>query len=112
MEFEYKQRECKKKVNSSIYSENLDTPKYLLRKIAYKYLPKEIVERKKSRFSVPLSDWFENLEEIALTTLKDATWLKKGVLTDLIFQSRQKPRSGQILWMFINIEIFRKNYFF
>ena len=34
-------------MNSNQYSEKLDTPKYLLRKLSYKYLPKGIVERKK-----------------------------------------------------------------
>jgi len=32
--------------------------KYLLKKIAYKYLPKECIERPKRGFSVPLEHWF------------------------------------------------------
>ena len=45
-------------LTSKNYSEVLDTPKYILRKLSYKYLPKEIIERKKVGFPVPLNDWF------------------------------------------------------
>jgi len=100
-----------KSMNSNQYSENLDTPKYLLRKLSYKYLPKEIVERKKIGFPVPLTEWFENLEALAKELLPNANWLKEGVVADLIEKSKIESRAGQILWMFINIELFRKNYF-
>jgi asparagine synthase (glutamine-hydrolysing) len=98
-------------MNSNQYSENLDTPKYLLRKLSYKYLPKEIVERKKIGFPVPLTEWFENLEVLAKELLPNANWLKEGVVSDLIEKSKIESRAGQILWMFINIELFRKKYF-
>lgn len=103
--------ESAKGMNSSQYSEELDIPKYLLRKLSYKYLPKEIIERKKIGFPVPLTDWFENLEDLAKELLPNANWLKKGVVEDLIQKSKIQPRAGQILWMFINIELFKKNYF-
>ena len=98
-------------MNSNQYSEKLDTPKYLLRKLSYKYLPKEIVERKKIGFPVPLTEWFDNLESLAKEFLPNANWLKKGVVNDLIKKSKTESRAGQVLWMFINIELFRKNYF-
>jgi asparagine synthase (glutamine-hydrolysing) len=98
-------------MNSNQYSETLDTPKYLLRKLSYKYLPKEIIERKKIGFPVPLTEWFDNLESLAKELLPNANWLKEGVVNDLIEKSKTESRAGQILWMFINIEIFKKNYF-
>ncbi len=100
-----------KNIEANVYSEVLDTPKYLLRKLSYKYLPEEIVDRKKVGFPVPLSKWFENLEELASQTLPKATWLKEGVYKNLILQSRKEQRAGQILWMFINIELFKQKYF-
>ena len=100
-----------KSMNSNQYSESLDTPKYLLRKLSYKYLPKEIVERKKIGFPVPLTEWFDNLESLAKELLPNANWLKEGVVNDLIEKSKTESRAGQILWMFINIELFKKNYF-
>lgn len=98
-------------LSSNIYSENLDIPKYLLRKISYNYLPNEIIERKKVGFPVPLTEWFHNLEQIARDILPKAPWLNLGIINDLIDESRSDIRSGQILWMFINVELFRKKYF-
>lgn len=106
-----KAMEQAKKIRSIQYSENLDTPKYLLRKLSYRYLPKEIIERKKVGFPVPLTEWFSNLEELANDLLKNAVWLKKGAVLELITRAKTEERAGQILWMFINIEIFKKNYF-
>lgn len=34
--------------------------KYLLREVLYKYLPKELVERPKSGFNIPLASWLRN----------------------------------------------------
>ena len=114
LKLKWKDKEAKQKaksLNASEYSEDLDTPKYLLRKIAYKYLPSEIVNRKKVGFPVPLTEWFSNLEELALELLPNSTWLKNGVYSELIAKSKNEARAGQVLWMFINIELFRKKYF-
>ena len=100
-----------RRMNSDEYSESLDIPKYLLRKMSYKYLPSEIIERKKIGFPVPLTEWFENLEILANELLPKANWLRTDVVDKLIKQSKTESRAGQILWMFINIELFRKNYF-
>lgn len=100
-----------KSMSSNQYSEELDIPKYLLRKLGYKYLPKEIIERKKIGFPVPLTEWFENLESLAKELLPKANWLKEGVVQELITKSKTETRAGQILWMFINIELFKRNYF-
>jgi asparagine synthase (glutamine-hydrolysing) len=83
----------------------------LLRKVSYKYLPKEIIERKKVGFPVPLTEWFENLESLAQELLPNASWLNEGVVDTLIEKSKMESRAGQILWMFINIELFKNNYF-
>ena len=100
-----------KELMSKQYSEDLDIPKYLLRKIASKYLPQTIIDRKKVGFPVPLTNWFKNLEELAKELLSDANWLKDGAVEALIKRSKKEFRSGQILWMFINIEIFKRQYF-
>ena len=98
-------------ITSDIYSEELDTPKYLIRKIAYKYMPNALVDRKKMGFPVPLTEWFDNLEEIAKKLLPDASWLKPGAVDNLVAMSKEDIRAGQVLWMFINLEMFRKKYF-
>ncbi|MBC2843859.1 asparagine synthase (glutamine-hydrolyzing) [Winogradskyella flava] len=104
-------KEEARKGNSNKYSEILDIPKYLLRGLSYKYLPREIIERKKVGFPVPLTEWFKNLESLAFELLPKASWLKEGMVNDLIEKSKTESRAGQILWMFINIELFRRNYF-
>ena len=114
LKLKWKDEASKKKaknINSSQYSEVLDIPKYLLRKVSYNYLPKEIIERKKVGFPVPLTEWFSNLEVLAEEILPKANWLKTGIVSDLIKKSKTEARAGQILWMFINIELFKKNYF-
>lgn len=104
-------KEKAKKIKSKDYSESLDTPKYLLRKIAYNHIPDSIVDRKKVGFPVPLTEWFSNLEELAKELLTKASWLKDGVVDDLLEKSKKETRAGQVLWMFINVEIFKRQYF-
>ena len=96
---------------SKDYSEILDTPKYLLRQLAYKYLPAEIVDRKKMGFPVPLTDWFNDLQDLSIELLTGVDWLNRESIDSLIKHSKSNIRSGQILWMFINIALFERNYF-
>lgn len=93
------------------YSELLDIPKYILKKIGETYLPKEILYRKKMGFPVPLNKWFQDLEKLAIDILINAPWIKKGKVNELVAESKLINNSGQLLWMLINIEIFRKNFF-
>lgn len=44
-------------------SENLDIPKFILKKLAEKYLPKKIIYRPKYGFPVPFDFWFEELKD-------------------------------------------------
>jgi asparagine synthase (glutamine-hydrolysing) len=104
-----KKRACA--MQAKEYSEILDTPKYLIRKLSYKYLPKNIVERKKVGFPVPLTEWFGDLELLAYELLNDCSWLNKNAVDILIKKSKEEIRAGQILWMFINVEIFKNLYF-
>lgn len=47
--------------------------KYLLRQILYKYLPKEIVDKPKSGFQIPLNDWLRSeLKDLVLKYLDDS----------------------------------------
>lgn len=104
-------KEKAKSIKANEYSEILDTPKYILRELSYKYLPKEIIEREKMGFPVPLTKWFKDLEKLAIENLSNVNWLKNGMIEELIKESKVDPRAGQVLWMFINVELFRKKYF-
>lgn len=114
LKLKWKSREAMmnaKKTKSNYYSEVLDTPKYLLRKVSLKHIPESIVYRKKVGFPVPLTEWFNNLEKLARELLTDASWLNEGVVDELLNKSKKEVRAGQILWMFINVEIFKRLYF-
>jgi len=53
--------------------------KYLLKKIAYKYLPKECIERPKQGFGVPLEHWFRTkLNDYLKEQLLDKKFLNLG----------------------------------
>lgn len=93
------------------YSEIHDIPKYILKKISYNYLPDEIIERKKVGFPVPLSSWFPNLELMCDKYLRKSNWLDSSKLDELILDLKSNPRSGQLIWMFLNVEIFYRKYF-
>ena len=114
LKLKWRDNEAKKtaKVSQAVsYSEILDTPKYLLKKIAYNHLDKRIIERKKVGFPVPLDNWLHRLGALARESLTDAPWLHKSRVSELIERSKTHVRSAQILWMFINVEKFRKLYF-
>lgn len=95
------------------YSENLDIPKYALKKVSEYYLPEEIIYRKKMGFPVPLTNWFNNLNELAKDVLSDTDWLNSVMLNNLIedLMLNKNDRTGQLLWMFINVELFKREYF-
>jgi asparagine synthase (glutamine-hydrolysing) len=93
------------------YSENSDIPKYILKKVSEKYLPNEIIYRKKMGFPVPLSNWEDTLVDLAKVHLKNSKCLKISNVDDLLNDLKDYKIGFQILWMFINIELFYKNYF-
>ena len=62
------------------------------------------MKEKKVGFPVPLNDWFGDLEQLAKDLLYDAEWLRNESLSRLIIDSKKQSRSGQILWMFINVQ--------
>lgn len=96
---------------SNQYSEVRDTPKYILKKVSEYYLPDEIIYRKKVGFPVPLTSWLDKLIEMAKYYLKNSDWFCSEKLDELIDDAKEKARSGQIIWMFINIEKFKRKYF-
>lgn len=93
------------------YSEKYDTPKYLLRKVARDYIPEEVITRKKVGFPVPLDQWNTYILQTAEKELKKATWLKKDTVDSLIQQCQKSGIGNQLIWMFLNVQIFVDMYF-
>jgi asparagine synthase (glutamine-hydrolysing) len=58
------------------YRDNVS--KHILRKILYKYIPKELIERPKQGFSVPIYDWFKaDLKDLYIQYLSESR-IKSG----------------------------------
>lgn len=55
-----------KHLNYKDVSEKYDTPKYILKKVAEKYLPHKIIYRAKYGFPVPFEQWFGQTKEYSL----------------------------------------------
>ena len=49
-------------MNLKINSKNIrNSNKWVLREILYKYVPKNLIERPKAGFAIPLSDWLTEI---------------------------------------------------
>jgi asparagine synthase (glutamine-hydrolysing) len=58
--------------------------KYLLRKVLYKYIPKELVERPKQGFGVPIYEWFKKeLRELYMEYLNEERIKEEGLFNHL-----------------------------
>ena len=96
---------------ADVYSEELDVPKFPLKKIAERYLPCGIVYRKKMGFPVPLDPWYDELERIALQELEGVECLQGIDVNEFLLELAQQKRPGQLLWMVLNLARFENKYF-
>ncbi|MFC1711927.1 asparagine synthase (glutamine-hydrolyzing) [Patescibacteria group bacterium] len=73
--------------------------KYLLKKVAEKYFPKEFVYRKKHGFSVPLNSWFKNeLKDIVWDSYKDTKHLSIKINSKYYKQIIKQHVNGEKDW--------------
>jgi asparagine synthase (glutamine-hydrolysing) len=88
--------------------------KYILRKILFKYVPKELIERPKMGFEVPMHDWFRaELKDIYAEYLSSKR-IKEGGLFNADYVENLKNeylRGGMVdsrkLWLLCNFEMWR-----
>lgn len=105
-------------LNSDQISEKYDVTKSVLRKIAEKYLPVSITERKKVGFPVPLDDWFKGdfkkyAQELLLSTdARSRVLYNQNFLIECLNQDNNSTYNlnGYNIWMLINIEIWMREY--
>ena len=93
--------------------------KFLLRELAKKYLPAELVNQPKRGFEIPLKNWVENeLKEPVLDYVGSANamhhqFIKKD-FTEKLINNKVKisaEKRAKILWMIYSMEVwYRKNY--
>ena len=100
--------------NSSNISENLDVPKYILKKVAEGKINSEIIHRKKVAFPLPMNKWLgSSLNKMAKDLLLDkGAKISKIINGDYLnkFLNNKKFRSkedldGKRIWMLINLEM-------
>jgi len=99
-EYKVKWKSQKDKVNAKgkryyELSETHDIPKYLIKKVAEKYLDDEIIYRPKKGFPVPFNSWFKDLD--------------RWDFNHRIFKSNDlRKYSGWKKFMLINLDLFTK----
>ncbi len=98
-------------LKASEFSEKLDIPKYLLKKLALDYIPEEVVNRKKEGFPVPLKNWKDDISCMVRKKLAGADWIKQRNTEELMEACRQYGNGDQLLWMFLNVQCFMEMYF-
>lgn len=92
------------------------TTKYLLRKLAQKYLTKEVVNAPKRGFEVPLSSWVDGeLKECILDSLQNPKisheFLPKSLIESLCNAPQIYPREkrAKMLWSLFALEIWNQH---
>ena len=79
-------------------------------------LPKEIIERKKVGFPVPLKNWFGSgsIDEVTNNLLKgrlvSSGLIEREKIEKLTSEEEQEGQNSMLLWMLINLEIFLSSY--
>lgn len=93
------------------------TTKYLLRKLAQKYLDKEVVNAPKRGFEVPLKSWVEGeLKELIWDTLKSSQiaqeFLPGNKIESLLSMPQKYPKEkrAKMLWSLFALEMWHQKF--
>ncbi|HIG41764.1 MAG TPA: asparagine synthase (glutamine-hydrolyzing) [Gammaproteobacteria bacterium] len=92
--------------------------KYVLKKVAEKWLPREIVYRPKSSFTLPLRSWMSTqltdmVDDYVLSDngLAGRPWFNKQALTDMVERDRKgRNDNAQPIWHLLTLEQWFRNH--
>jgi asparagine synthase (glutamine-hydrolysing) len=94
------------------------TQKYLLKKVAERYLPNEIIYRPKAPFGAPLRAWIRGaLAEMINDYLSIASLKRRGIYrTDFVWQAIENDRNGRednalLIWRLLCNELWLRTFF-
>ncbi|MDD5433084.1 MAG: asparagine synthase (glutamine-hydrolyzing) [Candidatus Pacebacteria bacterium] len=92
--------------------------KYILRKILYRYVPKELVERPKQGFAIPMDKWLKNdLKYLLEKYLSEERLREQGIFDEMyIKESLSKYLSGKSdsaykFWFLLVFQMWYEKYF-
>jgi asparagine synthase (glutamine-hydrolysing) len=82
-------------------------PKYLLKKISEKYLPKDLIYRKKIGFGAPIEDFFNYYEDNLEKTLKQNFMKKEFDINkfETLLQHKSNKQNHFKLWALLNYSL-------
>jgi asparagine synthase (glutamine-hydrolysing) len=86
-------------------------PKGLLRKLARRHLPREVVNRRKQGFSAPVGmwvsgDWTDLIEGLLLgPEIRSRGWFRRDAIQQLVREHRQGKDHAYLLWTLLILEI-------
>ncbi|MCD6047187.1 MAG: hypothetical protein K0S08_834 [Gammaproteobacteria bacterium] len=98
-------------------SEVYDVPKYILKKTAERYLPNDVLYRKKMGFPLPIGQWLskdyqQNVRDILLSPEARARGIYNMPFLEKALAHGNTWKGNPIsLWMLMNIELFCQRYF-
>jgi asparagine synthase (glutamine-hydrolysing) len=90
--------------------------KYILRKILYKYVPRELVERPKQGFNVPLAEWLKGeLSSLVMSYLNEDKLKKEGIFNPRVVSTYVKDfMNGSInvnrIWFLLLFEMWKEKW--
>jgi asparagine synthase (glutamine-hydrolysing) len=92
--------------------------KYAVKKLAERYLPNEVVHRRKSGFGVPLGEWFRNPTALGryFDLFKERRYAERGyirkeVVDTLVREHLEgKHDHSELLWLTVNLELWHRIY--
>jgi asparagine synthase (glutamine-hydrolysing) len=91
--------------------------KHILREILFKYVPKELIERPKMGFEVPMHDWFRSELKDIYAEYLSAKRIKEGGLFNVTHIEDLKNkylRGGMVdsrkLWLLCNFEMWQERW--
>lgn len=96
---------------------NNGVSKYLLRKVLYKYVPRDLIDRPKMGFGVPIYEWFKNdLKELYCEYLKEERIKKAGIFNHQYVKTlldgyfNNKGVNHNKLWLLFVFELWREKW--
>ena len=99
------------------YKIRLWNTKYVLRKLAEKYIPNELINQPKRGFEVPLARWInidlkENIYDSLVSNSYSSNFISKDFISSLLSKkiNVSEDKRAKMLWSMYCLEIWKKNF--